>query len=130
MLTWTPGSLVGTHNAGVISAPGTPDGYEIVKSPSGNFMSDLTIIPIRDPAATTYFDSVGGHPQTASYRIRTTAGTPTSSYAQHGPESGVVTHTSIDSSDTSTTPTSKRDNYTSDKVRATASRGRYGAFLQ
>jgi hypothetical protein len=129
-LTWTPANLVATHNAGVISSPGAPDGYEIVKSLSGNFMSDVTVIPIRDPAANTYFDSVGGVPTTASYRIRTTAGTPTSAYSQHGPEGGVVKHTSIDSNDTVTVPTSKIDNYTNDAVRATASRGRYGAFLQ
>jgi hypothetical protein len=127
-LTWSPGSLV-APKSGKLSASGSPDGYEIVKSPSGNFKTDLTIIPIRDPAANQFFDSVGGAVQTVSYRIRTTAGTATSPYAQHGPESGAITHTSIDASDTTTVPTTKVDNYTTDAVRATASQGKYGAFL-
>jgi hypothetical protein len=127
-LTWSPGSLVAPKSTRS-STSGAPDGYEIIKSPSGNFKTDLTIIPIRDPAANTYFDAVGGAPTTASYRIRTTAGTATSPYAQHGPESGVVTHTSIDATDMSTTPTTKTDNWTSDATRAAASKGKYGAFL-
>lgn len=128
-LTWTPGSLTGAKRSGQIGAPGAPDGFEILKSLSGDFVSDLTIIPVRDPHASQYFDSLGGNPTTASYRIRTTAGTPTSSYAQHGPEAGVVRHTSIDASDTVTVPSTKIDNYSSDPVRASASRGKYGAIL-
>src|SRR5271154_1403971 len=58
-LTWAPASLNAQKNASPIGSPGGPDGYEIIKSASGNFKTDTTIIPIRDPTSNTYFDATG-----------------------------------------------------------------------
>ena len=104
---------------------GGPDGYEILKSASGTFGSDIVTIPLRDINQTSYTDAVGGNVTTCSYRIHTTAGTPSSPHSVTGPDSGVVKATSIDSNDTVTVPTTVRDQYLTDSIRATARFGRY-----
>ena len=130
LLTWNPGPLAPTKPSPAMFVRGAPDSYEILKSPGGSFSgSDLSIIPVRDPKTNQYFDSLGGNATTCSYRIRTTAGTTTSPYSQHGTPSGAVTHTSIDSNDTVTVPSTKTDVFTSDFTRARNSRGNYGAWF-
>jgi hypothetical protein len=116
-LNWSP----------VLQASGT-DGYEILKSPGGSFTDDLQIIPIKDPNQSSFFDSLGGTPKTAFYRIRTTSGTPQNPQSARGPESGVIKHTSIDATDTATKPITVRDNWTSDKTRNISRLGNYGAI--
>lgn len=91
-----------------------PDGYEILKSVSGDFVSDLVVIPIRDINQTNYTDTLTG---TASYRIHTTAGTNNKPHSIAGPDSGVVS--------TSTGGSAATDTFTNDQTRARASKGRY-----
>jgi hypothetical protein len=104
------------------------DGYEILKSPGGSFTDDLQVIPVKDPNQSTFFDGLGGTAKSASYRIRTTSGTPQNPQSARGPESGVLQHTSIDAADTVTKPTTVVDNWTSDKTRSVARLGNYGAI--
>lgn len=121
-LTWSP---VQTPED---KALGSPDGYEILKSASGTFTSDLVIIPLKGANVSEYFDSLGGSAQTASYRIRTTSGTANNPQSQRGPESGVVSHTSLDTADTTSVATTIKDTFTNDKTRALARLGNYGAI--
>lgn len=121
-LAWAPvrnpvikGAL-GQNNVG-------PDGYEILKSASGDFVSDLIVIPVRSADQTSYTDTVGGNVTTISYRIHSTSGTLSKPHSVIGPDSGVVTVASLDASDNVTVPTTVRDNYTTDGVRATARTG-------
>lgn len=124
-LTWAAIN-VGTVGKGQLGQDsGGPDGYEILKSLSGTFGSDVVTIPLRNINQTSYTDSVGGNVTTCSYRIHTTAGTQSQPHSITGPDSGVVKATSIDSNDTVTTPVTTRDNYLTDSIRATARYGRY-----
>lgn len=123
-LTWAavnPGTTKGQLGQGGIGA----DGYEILKSESGDFVTDLVVIPLRDANQTQYDDPVGGAVVTASYRIHATAGTPRQAHAVTGPDSGTVRTSSIDATDTVTVPTTVHDNYTTDLTRAIARLGRY-----
>lgn len=123
-LTWSPvnpGITRGQLGQGGIGA----DGYEILRSLSGDFTSDLVVIPLRDVNQTQYDDPVGGAATTASYRIHATAGTPRQSHAVAGPDSGTVRTTSIDATDTTTVGTMVHDKFTTDTTRATARIGRY-----
>jgi len=104
------------------------DGYEILKSPNGSFTDDLQVIPVKDVNQSSYFDSTGGNVQTASYRIRTTSGTAANPQAQRGPEGGVIRHTSLDATDTKSTPVAKIDSYTNDAIKSLARKGNYGAI--
>ena len=110
----------------VLSGSGA-DGYEILKSQSGTFKTDLQIIPISHVNQTSYTDNFATATK-CSYRIRTTSGTPQTPQSARGPESGVVAHTSINTTDTATAPTTVRDMRTTDKSRAGARLGNYGAF--
>lgn len=123
VLSWSEVQTVSTKGIlGTVSSG--PDGYEILKSASGDFTTDLVVIPIRDPKQTQYIDSVGGDPTKVSYKIHTTAGTIGQPHSVSGPDSGTVTQTSLDSADMSA-PTTVFDNWTNDFVRATARVGRY-----
>lgn len=123
-LTWAPVNPAPTK--GQLGQTGVgSDGYEILRSPSGDFTSDLTIIPMRDINQTQFDDPVGGAPTTVSYRIHTTAGTPRQAHAVAGPDSGTVKATSIDATDTATVGVIVQDNFTTDVTRATARLGRY-----
>jgi len=104
------------------------DGYEILKSAGGTFTDDLQIIAVKNPNQSSFFDSTGATAASSSYRIRTTSGTAQNPQAQRGPESGPIRHTSLDATDTTTAPTTIRDNYTSDATRALSRLGNYGAF--
>lgn len=108
------------------TALGSPDGYEILKSPNGSFTDDLQIISIRGANQSSYFDSTNGNALTCHYRIRTTSGTASNPQSMRGPESGTVAHTSIDSNDTNTVPTTIFDNFTTSKTRSNARLGNYG----
>ena len=103
------------------------DGYEILKSQDGSFTKDLQIIPVSHVQQTTYVDNFPTATK-CHYRIRTTSGTPQTPQSARGPESGVVSHTSIATTDTTTVPTTVRDQATTDKSRALARLGNYGAF--
>lgn len=107
-------------------ALGSPDGYEILKSPSGTFTDDLEIISVPGAGQASYFDSTNGQAKACHYRIRTTAGTSSSPQSVRGPESGVIGHTSIDSTDTATVSISKFDQFTTAKTRGRARFGNYG----
>lgn len=130
----TPYNFSVTNSRGGLQLSWSPvsgaDGYEILKSQNGSFTDDLQVISIKDANRSNHFDSTGGNAQGASYRIRTTSGTPQNPQAQRGPESGVVKHTSIDAGDTNSVPTTLFDNYTTDKTRSTARLGNYGAIRQ
>lgn len=128
----TPLNFSATNSRGGMTLSWSPvsgsDGYEILKSANGSFSDDLQIIPIKDANQSSYFDSTGGNSQTAHYRIRTTSGTTANPQSQRGPESGVVKQTSIDASDTKSVPVTVRDTFTTDKTRANARFGNYGAI--
>lgn len=102
-----------------------PDGFELLRSVDGSFTGDIQIIPIKDPQQTSYFDAFGS-PTSASYRIRATAGSQTSPQSVYGPHSGVLRHTSLDPTDAASNPSTVNDNFTNDRVRATARFGNYG----
>jgi hypothetical protein len=106
-------------------ALGSPDGYEILRSSNGSFTDDLEVFQLKDISASSWFDSTESA-QTYHYRIRTTSGTKSNPYSVRGPDSGVVSHTSLDSSDMQSIPTTKFDQYTTSKTRATARFGNYG----
>ena len=115
-----------TLNWGAVSGS---DGYEILKSPSGSFSTDLQIIPVKNANQTSYVDNTVTGGAQCFYRIRTTSGTKQNPQSQRGPESGVVSHTAI-SSTSSQTATTILDQFTTDSSRAGARKGNYGAFKQ
>ena len=115
-----------TLNWGKVPNASGADGYEILKSQSGTFVGDLQIIPVKNVNQTTYVDNVGGSVK-CSYRIRTTSGTIQNPQSQRGPESGVITHTSLAVGGTANS-TTKLDTFTTDKSRSLARNGNYGAF--
>lgn len=128
----TPLNFSVTNSRGGLTLKWSPvgggDGYEILKSQNGSFSDDLQVIPVKDVNQSNYFDGLGGSAQQASYRIRTTSGTASNPQSQRGPESGVITHRSIDASDTNSLPVTYFDNFTTDKTRAKARLGNYGAI--
>ena len=128
----TPQNFSVTNSRGGLNLSWSPvagaDGYEILKSSNGSFTDDLQTIPVKSAGQTSYSDSLGGNSKTAAYRIRTTSGTASNPQSQRGPESGVVQHTSIDSSDTKSLPTTKFDTFTTDKTRSASRTGNYGAI--
>lgn len=127
-LTWGKvGETKAIGQLGETAAAG-PDGYEILRSLSGDFSSDLIVIPIRDSKQTQYVDNVGGAVTTCSYRIRATSGTAEQPHSVKGQDSGTVKASSIDSSDTVTVPTTVFDTYTNDATRAGARYGRYNTL--
>jgi len=97
------------------------DGYEILKSLSGDFVSDVQTIPIRDINQTSYTDPVGASVQ-AHYRIHTTSGTDSQPHSVKGTSSGVVKAT------TGSGVTGK-DIVTNDQTRALTRFGRYKETL-
>lgn len=119
-----PGTL--TLSWGKVQSGSGADGYEILKSQSGTFKTDLQIIPISHVNQTSYTDNFTSAVK-CSYRIRTTSGTPQTPQSARGPESGVVAHTSMPSTSTAGT-TTVRDLVTTDKSRSLARLGNYGAF--
>jgi hypothetical protein len=123
-VTNSPGTL--TLKWGQVLNSSGADGYEILKSVSGNFKTDLQVIPIGHVNQTSYTDAVGGSTK-CSYRIRTTSGTPQTPQSARGPESGVVAHTSLATTSTATGVT-VRDQVTTDKSRSLARLGNYGIF--
>lgn len=102
-----------------------PDGYEILISKSGDFVSDVTVVSINDVTQTSYFFPVSGAPTKYSFKIHSTAGTPYTPNSAFGPDSGTVQATSIDSTDTTTKPKTTYDLVTNDGTRAQARLGRY-----
>jgi hypothetical protein len=133
----TPSNFSITNARGGLSLSWSPvqsangaDGYEILKSPNGSFTDDLQVIPVKNVNQSGYFDPTGGTSTAASYRVRTTSGTPQNPQSQRGPESGPIRHASIDSADTKTVPVTKFDNSTSDATRSLARLGNYGAIKQ
>jgi hypothetical protein len=127
----TPLNFSITNSRGGLTINWSPvtggDGYEILKSATGSFADDLQVIPVKNVNQSSYFDSMGGNAQSATYRIRTTSGTASNPQSQRGPESGTIRHTSIDASDTKSIPTTIFDTFTTDKTRALARIGNYGA---
>ncbi len=115
-----------TLNWGTVPNASGADGYEILKSQSGTFTTDLQVIPVKNVNQTSYVDNLGGNIK-CSYRIRTTSGTIQNPQSQRGPESGVVTHTSLAVGSTAAS-TTRLDTFTTDKSRALARNGNYGAF--
>lgn len=122
LLNWSP--LIpqqGSTASPVTNRLPAADGYELQRSDTGDFsVGSYISIPIRDPAQSSYFDSLGGAVQTKYYKLRATNGTAGNSYAVHGIFTGVVKHTSIDASDTMTVPTTNYDTFTSQKTQARA----------
>jgi len=98
------------------AVPGA-DGYEIQSSSNGDF-STANIVVVGSQAQTSLFDSLGGPPTTRYYRIRSTAGTANAPHSVKGSWSASITHRSIDTTDTGTTPTTHVDNVTSDQYRS------------
>lgn len=78
------------------------DGYEILRSDSADFSAPATL-PIRSGSQLSYFDSIGGEAQTKYYKVRATAGTDNAPFIVKGLLSGIISVTSIDSTDTTTT---------------------------
>lgn len=104
-----------------------PDGYEILASRSGDFVSDVEVFSLNDITQTQHFYSTGGGAAKCSFKIHTTAGNPYTPNSTFGPDSGTIRHTSLDASDVSSRPTTVHDNTTSDVTRAKARLGRYAS---
>lgn len=98
-----------------------PDGYEILRSFTGDFSTDLTVIPIRDINQISFVDTVGATTK-AHYRIHTTSGTDSQPHSVRGTSSGIVATT------TGSGVTSE-DAFTSDQTRALTRKGRYKVLL-
>ena len=128
----TPQNFGVTNSRGGLTLNWSPvsgaDGYEILRSLNGSFTDDLQIIPVKNANQSSYFDSLGGNSTTAHYRIRTTSGTAANPQSQRGPESGPVKHTSLDATDTKSTPLTVFDTVTTDITRSGARLGNYGAI--
>jgi hypothetical protein len=125
-LSWAPEQRI----TGTLGDPGGPDGYEILRSETGDFSSDLAVIRIPNVNQSTYVDSIGGAPRTFSYRIHATAGTLSQPHSVHGMDTGSVRATSLDANDTTTTPVTVRDNYTSDRTRSERRSGTFRPNLE
>jgi hypothetical protein len=128
----TPQNFGVTNSRGGLTLSWSPvsgsDGYEILRSLNGSFTDDLQVIPVKNSNQSSYFDGLGGNATAAHYRIRTTSGTAANPQSQRGPESGPVSHTSIDASDLKSVPVTILDNSTTDITRSGARRGNYGAI--
>ena len=128
----TPQNFSITNSRGGLTLNWSPvagaDGYEILKSVNGSFTDDLQILSVKNANQSSFFDSLGGNSQTVHYRIRTTSGTAANPQSQRGPESGPIKHTSIDASDTKSTPVTFFDTATTDITRSGARLGNYGAI--
>jgi|ERR1017187_3799453 hypothetical protein len=128
----TPQNFGVTNSRGGLTLSWSPvsgsDGYEILRSLNGSFTDDLQVIPVKNSNQSSYFDGLGGNATAAHYRIRTTSGTAANPQSQRGPESGPVSHTSIDAADTKSVPVTILDNSTTDITRSGARRGNYGAI--
>ncbi len=89
------------------------DGYEIQSSVNADFASPV-VIPLRNSQQNSYFDALGGGPTTRFYKIRATAGTIRTPHTVKGKLSGIVSGTSIDSTDVATAETTVFDTTTDD----------------
>ena len=98
------------------------DGYELLRSNTADFESPVEI-PIRNWNQNSYFDSLGGSATTRYYKIRATAGTLSAPFAVKGPTSGIVTDTSIDSTDTTTQEATTYDTTTDDTIQSDTRHG-------
>lgn len=127
-LSWsplTPSSNVATSPSS--QAPQPADGYELQRSATGDFSpGKFTSIALRDPNQKTYFDSLGGASQTMYYRLRATNGTLSNPYSVHGLFTGIVKVTSIDATDTMTSPATTLDTFTSQKTQSRAGNWKSG----
>lgn len=127
-LSWSKVDTFGVVNHGTIGTTGSggaSDGYELLISKNGSFVDDVTSVKIRDVNQINYFHPVSGGPARYFFKIHTTSGTTHDPQSIHGPYSGTISHVSLDSTDTTTKATTKRDNYTTDQNRANARFGRY-----
>lgn len=126
-LTWGVVNTISTtsgQNGLLIAKPGGSDGYTILASQSGDFVSDVQVIRIRDNNQTNYFYPLTT-PTKMYFKMHTTSGTTHDPQSIHGTDTATVSHTSLDPNDTATKPTSNRDNYTTDAIRAKSRFGRY-----
>lgn len=101
-----------------------PDGYEILASASGDFVSDVQVYSLNDVTQTQFFVPTTGKTK-LSFRMHSTAGNPYTPQSTFGADTATVTHTSIDTTDSTTKPTTIRDTGTSDRTRAASNQGRY-----
>ena len=102
------------------------DGYQLLRSATGD-MSSPTVIVLGSPQQTTYVDTFA-NPTKMYYKIQATAGTQSQPHSVIGNPSGVVSGTSIDASNTTTTPTTVYDNTTNQKSQTKGSSGNYNNF--
>ena len=106
------------------------DGYEILKSTSTDFTT-VEIIPLRSPEGTAYFDALSGsgaaNTVTRHYKVRATAGTTQNPYSVLGKLSGMISSTSIDTTDTATASTIQSDPVVQDDAydRGSPGQGQY-----
>lgn len=130
LLSWSPLVI----NPGASAPPSSnkisvADGYELLRSDNGSFAPGAYVsIALRDPSQTSYFDSLGGAVATKYYRLRATNGTASNPYSIHGIFTGTVKQSSIDASDTVTTPTTARDTQTTDATQTRAGAWRSGTL--
>lgn len=105
------------------------DGYQIDKSPTGNFADTSTVqtVSLTAQQASSYFDatatSQGASPATIYYRMRATAGTLASPQSVVGLNTGVLSSKAIAPNDTTTASTTSSDVTTTDKSQQYTGRG-------
>ena len=96
------------------------DGYEILKSTTGDFDDGASFetIPLRSDQHTSYFDALSGSGAavtvTRYYKLRATAGTTQNPHSIKGLLTGIVSATTIDPADTATGSTTTEDTTTGD----------------
>ena len=96
------------------------DGYEILKSTSGDFDEGTSFetIALRSDQHTSYFDGLSGSGAAVTvqryYKLRATAGTTQNPHVIKGLLTGIVTATTIDPADTATAGGTTEDTTTGD----------------
>lgn len=132
VLTWAKVQSITTGKTGLGRGtnPYGVDGYEILVSKSGDFVTDLIVVQITHADQLTYTLPVPSAPVTYHFKIHSTAGTDANPHSVIGPDTAMIQAASLDPNDTTTVPTTTRDTTTSDFLRATARFGRYGQIVR
>ena len=110
------------------------DGYQILRSSSGDFSNPEAVIIISGQNQSKFFDHIlagaGSLTVTKFYKIRATNGIPHNPQSVLGVLSGIVSHTSLANNDTTTVPTTISDTTTTDKTQIAAGRAKRILYTQ
>lgn len=105
------------------------DGYELFHSDTGDFSpGNYHTHSLAGQTQVELLHPMGGAPATGYFKLRATAGTASNPNAVKGVFTGAIKVTSLDSTDTTTTPVAVNDNITSPKTQATARHWKSGVL--